>query len=447
FNTVPCVVASSPETAREFLKTHDSVFSDRPVPAAVDYLTYGSADFFFAPYGPYWKFMKKLCVSELLGGRILDRMLPLRRDEIGRSLQRTRNRAEAGEPMDVGGELIRVANNVISVMAMGERCSGGADEADWVRKLVAETAELTGKFNLSDYVWFCKRLDLQGFGKRLEDLRERFDSMMERIIEEHVEARMNKKGNGGEVKDLLDVLLDIKEDQDSEIKLTRENIKAFIWDIFAAGTESSAITTEWAMAELINHPEILNRARKEIDSVVGKSRLVQESDIPNLPYLQAIVKETMRLHPAAPLIMRESSRDCEIQGYKIPARTRLFVNVWAIGRDPNHWDEPLEFEPERFMDGKMDARGQHFEFLPFGSGRRVCPGTTLALHMVHANLAAMIQCFEWKVHGSTKSDGNIVDMEEGVGLTIPRAHPLICVPVARLHPFPTIEMGDSVTDQ
>ncbi|CAI0386883.1 unnamed protein product [Linum tenue] len=389
--------------------------------------------------------MKKLCVSELLGGRILDRMLPLRRDEIGRSLQRTRNRAEAGEPMDVGGELIRVANNVISVMAMGERCSGGADEADWVRKLVAETAELTGKFNLSDYVWFCKRLDLQGFGKRLEDLRERFDSMMERIIEEHVEARMNKKkkttvvgGNGGEVKDLLDVLLDIKEDQDSEIKLTRENIKAFIWDIFAAGTESSAITTEWAMAELINHPEILNRARKEIDSVVGKSRLVQESDIPNLPYLQAIVKETMRLHPAAPLIMRESSRDCEIQGYKIPARTRLFVNVWAIGRDPNHWDEPLEFEPERFMDGKMDARGQHFEFLPFGSGRRVCPGTTLALHMVHANLAAMIQCFEWKVHGSTK---------KGVGLTIPRAHPLICVPVARLHPFPTIEMGDSVTDQ
>ncbi|CAI0386885.1 unnamed protein product, partial [Linum tenue] len=431
-----CVVASSPETAREFLKTHDSVFSDRPVPAAVDYLTYGSADFFFAPYGPYWKFMKKLCVSELLGGRILDRMLPLRRDEIGRSLQRTRNRAEAGEPMDVGGELIRVANNVISVMAMGERCSGGADEADWVRKLVAETAELTGK-----------RLDLQGFGKRLEDLRERFDSMMERIIEEHVEARMNKKKKTTVVKDLLDVLLDIKEDQDSEIKLTRENIKAFIWDIFAAGTESSAITTEWAMAELINHPEILNRARKEIDSVVGKSRLVQESDIPNLPYLQAIVKETMRLHPAAPLIMRESSRDCEIQGYKIPARTRLFVNVWAIGRDPNHWDEPLEFEPERFMDGKMDARGQHFEFLPFGSGRRVCPGTTLALHMVHANLAAMIQCFEWKVHGSTKSDGNIVDMEEGVGLTIPRAHPLICVPVARLHPFPTIEMGDSVTDQ
>ncbi|CAI0388369.1 unnamed protein product [Linum tenue] len=301
--SVPCVVASSPETAREFLKTHDSVFSDRPVPAAVDYLTYGSADFFFAPYGPYWKFMKKLCVSELLGGRILDRMLPLRRDEIGRSLQRTRNRAEAGEPMDVGGELIRVANNVISVMAMGERCSGGADEADWVRKLVAETAELTGKFNLSDYVWFCKRLDLQGFGKRLEDLRER------------------------------------KEDQDSEIKLTRENIKAFIWDIFAAGTESSAITTEWAMAELINHPEILNRARKEIDSVVGKSRLVQESDIPDLPYLQAIVKETMMLHPAAPLIMRESSRDCEIQGYKIPARTRLFVNVWAIGRDPN-LDQP-----------------------------------------------------------------------------------------------------------
>ncbi|CAI0539900.1 unnamed protein product [Linum tenue] len=445
--SVPCVVASSPATAREFLKTYESLFSDRPIPAAVDYLTYGSADFSFAPYGPYWKFMKKLCMSELLGGRILDRMLPLRREEIGRFLQGTKNRAEAGEAMDVGGELIRVANNVISVMMMRERCSGGAEEADQVRKLVEETAELTGKFNLSDYIWFCKRLDLQGFGKRLKDLRSRFDSMMERIIEEHVEARKKNINGDDEVKDLLDVLLDIKEDEDSEIKLTRENIKAFILDIFAAGTDTSAITTEWALAELINHPEILNRAREEIDTVVGKSRLVKESDIPNLPYLQAIVKETLRLHPTGPLIVRESSENCEIQGYKIPARTRLFVNVWALGRDPSHWDEPLEFKPERFIDGagksQMDVRGQHFEFLPFGSGRRGCPGTTLALHMVHTSLAVMVQCFEWKVHESTKrSDGGNVDMEEGVGLTLPRAHPLICVPVPRLHPFPTIGLDD-----
>ena len=144
----------------------------------------------------------------------------------------------------------------------------------------------------------------------------------------------------------------------------------------------------------------MGKARREIDSVVGKNRLVEESDIINLPYLQAIVKETPRLHPAGPLIVRESSTDCTIGGYDIPAGTRLFVNAWAIGRDPNHWENPLEFRPERFVneDGTLKSqlavRGQHFCLLPFGSGRRGCPGTSLALQIVQTSLASMIQCFE-----------------------------------------------------
>ncbi|CAA3031907.1 cytochrome P450 93A3-like, partial [Olea europaea subsp. europaea] len=210
-------------------------------------------------------------------------------------------------------------------------------------------------------------------------------------------------------------------------------------DIFAAGTDTSAITTEWALAELINHPNILRKAQHEINSVVGKKRLVEESDISNLPYLQAIVKETLRLHPTGPLIVRESSDDCNVAGYHIPAKTRLFVNVWAIGRDPEHWENPLEFRPERFLneDGnlkaQLDVRGQHYHLLPFGSGRRGCPGTSLALLVVQTTLAAMIQCFEWKVEGN-----GTVNMEEGPGLTLPKAHPLICFPVARLNPIPSM---------
>lgn len=185
----------------------------------------------------------------------------------------------------------------------------------------------------------------------------------------------------------------------------------------------------------------MEKARKEIDTVVGKSRLVEESDITNLSYLQAIVKETLRLHPTGPLIVRESSEDCTIGGYEIPAKTRLFVNVWAIGRDPKHWENPLEFRPERFIgeegSGKsqLDVRGQHFHLLPFGSGRRGCPGTSLALQVVQTSLAAMIQCFEWKVGNG---GSGTVSMEEGPGLTLPRAHPLLCVPVARLNPFPLV---------
>ncbi|KAH6767803.1 cytochrome P450 [Perilla frutescens var. hirtella] len=319
---------------------------------------------------------------------------------------------------------------------MSERCSEDEDEAGAVRKLIQETAELTGKFNLSDYIWFCKNLDLQGFGKRLKEVRDRFDRMMEKIIDEHQNQRWKSKDDGrkGEVlRDLLDILLDIAEDGSSEIKLTRENIKAFILDLFAAGTDTSAITVEWALAELINHPNILQKAVQEIDSVIGKYRLVEESDITSLPYLQAIVKETLRLHPTGPMIVRQSSEDCTIAGYDIAAKTRLFVNVWALGRDPNHWEDALEFKPQRFLskdNGQLDVRGQHYHFLPFGTGRRGCPGTTLALQVVQATLAALIQCFDFKLDGGKNS----VDMEEGPGLTLPRAHALICIPLPRLNP-------------
>ncbi|KAK9026600.1 hypothetical protein V6N11_039435 [Hibiscus sabdariffa] len=466
--SVPCVVASSPEMAKEFLKTHESSFSNRPITAAVDYLTYGSADFSFAPYGPYWKFMKKICMSELLSGRMLDQFLPVRVEEIRRFLQLMEKKASTGEKVDVGGELVRLTNNIVSRMAMNQTCSDNEDEAEEVRKLVEATAELTGQFNLSDFIWFCKNLDLQGMKKKLKHVRDKFDSMMDKIIKEHEEAR--KRKDHDTVKDLLHVLLDTSEDETSDMKLSRENIKAFILvinllshqstsyielsqitkhftrntdtrlhifsqDIFTAGTDTSAITIEWALSELINHPNVMEKARQEMDIVVGKKRIVEESDISNLPYLQAVVKETLRLHPTGPMIVRESSQDCTIGGYDIPAKTRLFVNVWAIGRDPNHWDNPLEFRPERFIEGsgenQIDVRGQHFHLLPFGSGRRSCPGTTMALQVVQTSLAAMIQCFEWKVDGS-------VDMEEGPGLTLPRAHPLKCVPILRLNPFPSI---------
>lgn len=237
--SVPCVVVSSPEIAKQVLKTHENSFLNRPQTAVVDYLTYGSQDFSFAPYGVYWKFMKKICMSELLGGRTLDMLLPVRRDEIKCFVELLLQKAKDGVAVDIEAELLRASNNVISRMLMSERCSENEEEAGSMRKLVQEIAELTGKFNLSDYIWFCKNLDLQGFGKRTKDVHRRFDEMMERIINEHQETRRRRnslsKGGAGElVKDLLDILLDIAEDQDSELTLTRENIKAFILVSFSS---------------------------------------------------------------------------------------------------------------------------------------------------------------------------------------------------------------------
>jgi cytochrome P450 family 93 subfamily A len=216
-------------------------------------------------------------------------------------------------------------------------------------------------------------------------------------------------------------------------------VGSYSQDIFAAGTDTTTITLEWALSELINNPAVLRRAQAELDAAVGASRLADESDIPRLPYLQAIAKETLRLHPTGPLVVRRSMAPCNVSGYDVPAGATVFVNVWAIGRDPASWaPDPLAFRPERFLEEEgggesagLDVRGQHFHLLPFGSGRRICPGASLAMLVVQAALAAMLQCFEW-----TPVGGAPVDMEEGPGLTLPRKRPLVCTVKARLHPLP-----------
>ncbi|XVE61225.1 hypothetical protein DITRI_Ditri06bG0022400 [Diplodiscus trichospermus] len=441
----PCLLVSSPELAKDVYKNHETTFLNRPRSANLDYLTYGTSDMATAPYGPLWKYMKKLCMSELLGTRTLDQFLPVRREEMKRFVEIIQEKAEAGNAVDVGVELMRLTNNIISRMMLSKRCSDKEDDANDVQTLVKEMNNLGTKFNLSDLICFCKNLDLQGFRKRLKDARERYDILMEKIILEHKEARKKNGAEGDRVNDVLDILIDVSEDENAEMKLTRENIKAFIMNLFGAGTETSSVTVEWGLAELINHPNVMEKAQKEIDSVVGRNRILEESDIANLPYLKAIVKETLRLHPAGPLAVRESTEDCIIGGYEIPEGTRLFVNLWALGRDPKHWENPLEFTPERFLTEAwrqgtnqfqfLDVRGQHFSLLPFGSGRRSCPGASLALQVVPTVLGIMIQCFDWKVGDGANG---AVNMEEKAGLTLLRAHPLVCHPMARLSPFPSI---------
>ncbi|KAJ7976844.1 Cytochrome P450 [Quillaja saponaria] len=408
--SLPCVVVSSSEIAKEILKTNEISFADRKANTAVSYLTYGSSDFGFAPYGAYWKFIKKLCMSELLNGRMLDQLLPIRQEEINRLLQMIQMNAESGEAVDISGELVRLSSSIITRMSISKRCTDSDEEAHNIRKLVKESSKLSARFNLSDYHWLFKKLDVQGLNKGLKEVRDGFDAILERTIDEHLEAR-KKKTAGGAPKDILDVLLNILEDESSEIKLTRINIKAFFMDLLSGGTDTSAITAEWVLAELINHPTIMEKARKEIDSVVGKDRVVLESDIANLPYIQAVVKETLRLHTPASIVARQSSESCNIVGYDIPANTKVFVNVWALGRDPKYWDNPLEFNPERFLSQKgtgvatsqLDVRGQNYHLLPFGSGRRGCPGASLALNIVQTTVAALIQCFEWKVGDGRES--------------------------------------------
>ncbi|KAE8693509.1 Licodione synthase [Hibiscus syriacus] len=438
--SINCIVASSPELAEELLKTHELTFSARKHNAAIHHLTYDSS-FAFAPYGPYWKFIKKFSTIELLGHRTLGQFHPVRTKELHHFIRFLLDKSKECETVNVTEELLKLTNNVISQMMLGIRCSETGEETDGVQTLVRQVSQIIGEFNVSDVIWFCKHLDLQGFRKRFEDIHTRYDTLLEKIISDREHVRKNKKRNDDdEVKDFLDMLLDVFDDANSEVQLTRNHIKALILDFLTAGTDTSGSAIEWALAELINNPEVLRKAQKEIDEVVGKTRLVQESDTCHLPYLEAIIKESFRLHPPIPMISRKAIEECNIKGYTIPAQSLLFVNMWSVARDPKLWEDPLKFQPERFLkpngadnnSSTVDVKGHHYQLLPFGTGRRSCVGMSLAMQELPVTLAAMIQCFDWKATETPNTGG--VDMTERPGLVVPRAKDLKCIPIARFIP-------------
>nr|AYM55638.1 cytochrome p450 [Croton stellatopilosus] len=432
--SVSCVVASTPELAKHLLKTHELSFSSRQNSLAISSLTCDSS-LAFAPYGPYWKFVRKLATSELLGNRMLNRFLVIRNKELHYFLAGFCSRT--GQSVNVTQELIKLTNNIISMVMLNMRSSDSDSEAEILRNAIRKVTQIFGEFNVSDFIWWCKYFDLQGFQKRIDEIYKECYGWLEKLVAARERERKSNTRNGV-AKDFLDILLDAMADENAEIRLTRTQVKALILDFFTAATDTMATTLEWAMAELINHPKILEKAREEIKRVVGDNRIVQESDNPNLEYIRAILKETFRFHPPVPLVSRKSIEECKINGYKIPANSLMFVNIWSIGRDPKYWNNPLEFKPERFLESNsnVDIRGQHFELLPFGSGRRSCPGVSLAMEILPTTLAAMIQCFDWKVDNAsgTKTNGGeiVLDMSERSGFTAPRFQDLVCIPVPRL---------------
>lgn len=199
-------------------------------------------------------------------------------------------------------------------------------------------------------------------------------------------------------------------------------------NIFVAGTDTTTYTLEWAMAELIHNPTIMSKVEKELQQVVGKGIPVEETDITSLPYLHAVIKETFRLHPPVPLLLpRKAEVDVEISGYTIPKDAQLFINAWVIGRDPTKWENPTVFSPERFLDSEIDVKGHHFELIPFGSGRRICPGLPLAIRMLPLMLGSLINCFNWKLEDGIKLDD--LDKEDEYGITMEKSQPVRVVPI------------------
>jgi len=310
----------------------------------------------------------------------------------------------------------------------GTRSEADADtdmslEAQEFKQVVDEIIPLIGAANIWDYVPVMRWFDVFGVRNKILATVTRRDGFLRRLIDAE-RRRMDEGGDEGEKKSMIAVLLTLQKTEPA--LYTDQMIIALCANLFIAGTETTSSTIEWAMSLLLNHPAALKKAQAEINASIGTSRMVAADDVPRLNYLQCVINETLRLYPAAPLLLpHESSADCKVGGYDVPSGTMLIVNAYAIHRDPSAWEDPAAFRPERFEDGKGDG----LLMMPFGMGRRRCPGETLALHTVGMVLGTLVQCFNWD-----RVDDMEVDMTEGVGITMPKAMPLeaMCSPRATM---------------
>ncbi|CBI33745.3 unnamed protein product, partial [Vitis vinifera] len=378
FGSQLAVIVSSPSAVEECFTKNDVVLADRPRLASGNAL-------------------------EIFSSNRLNMFLGIRRDEM--------------RPM-----LTELNFNIITRMVAGKRYYGEDleyAEAKRFRDIISEIFELLGALsNPADFLPILRWIGFGNHEKKLKKITRETKAILQGLIDEHRSG--NDKGSVDN-NSMIDHLLSLQKTEPEYY--TDDIIKGLVLVLILGGTDTSAATMEWAMTLLLNHPDVLEKAKVELDMHVGKDRLIEESDLPKLRYLQSIISETMRAFPVGPLLVPHmSSDDCQIGGFDIPRGTLLLVNAWALHRDPQVWEDPTSFKPERFENGERED----YKLVPFGIGRRACPGAGLAQRVVGLALGSLIQCYDWK-----KISNTAIDTTEGKGLSMPKLEPLEAMCKAR----------------
>ncbi|CAI0558619.1 unnamed protein product [Linum tenue] len=433
------IVVSKWEIAKECLTTNDKAFiARRPHTIATETLGYNYSVFGFTPYGHYWRQMRKLVTIELLSSHRLRLLKPVRESEIRLATRELydlwRQARKGGKNDTVSVEMMGwfgdVALNGILRVVFGKRVgyyTSRDEESAKLKKLVRDYFDSVEKFGVGDVFPWLRRFDIGGHEESLKRIAKDLDDVVHEWLREHKESRCDGGGTTEKLDgdDFMGVLLSILDEYGAERHDADAVNKATCVGLVLGASDSSTVVMSWALSLLMNHPEALKKAQIELEDLVGMERQVQESDLPNLHYLQAVVKETFRLYPPVPVNMRgPSGEDCVVAGRHIPKGTQLVLNYFKLQRDPHVWVEPNEFRPERFLTTthkNVDVKGQDFELLPFGAGRRMCPGVSFALHVVQLTLATLLQGFDFR---TTTFSGAKVDMGEAMGSTYQRASPL-----------------------
>ncbi|XP_018497773.2 cytochrome P450 736A117-like [Pyrus x bretschneideri] len=428
FGSMPVLVVSSAEAASEVMKTHDITFSNRPRITFFKKLLYDFKDVASAPYGEYWRQVKSICVLNLLSSKKVRSFSTVREEEAKSMINNIMKQSTSttSSVFNLSDIFLTLTNDVICRVVLGTKYSDGGENGKMFKGLSVEFTAIMSRINIGDYIpwlsWFSR---LNGLDAKQDDLAKRYDDFLQTVVQEHMDGDHVKNEHE---KDLVDILLSLQKENLLGIPLDLVSIKAITLDMFTAGTDTTYTALEWTMSELLRHPRVMKKLQNEVRGIVGNKTDIIEDDLVGMHYLKAVIKETLRLHPPLPLLLpRMSTQDVKISGYDIKANTQVIVNAWQIGRDPKSYNNPEEYEPERFLNSDIDYKGTDYELIPFGAGRRGCPGIQFAVAVKEIALANLVHKFDWALPGGAR--GEDLDMTESTGATVQRKYPLKAVAI------------------
>ncbi|CAI0422376.1 unnamed protein product [Linum tenue] len=421
----PTVVIASGEASREAMKDHDLETCSRALSVGPGRLSYNFLDVAFSPYSDYWREMRKLFIFELLSMKRVHMYWYAREEQIDRLVVRLSDASAKGSTVNLTEMVFHVIDGIMGTVAFG-RTYGQLEFKDGFVKVISSAMDMLNGFHAEDFFPTAGRFidSLTGALATREQTFKNLDGYFEKVLNQHLDPNRAKP----EHEDIVDVLIGLMRDQSASFQLTREHLKAILMNIFVGGIDTSAVTTTWALTELIKNPRIMKKAQSEIRGIVGPNKKrVEGRDLDKFKYLELIIREVFRKHPPVPLLIPHFCvKHCKIGGYDILPGTQVVINTYSLGRDPKCWTDVETFYPERFENSNVDYQGSHFELVPFGAGRRICPGLAMGTTAVKYTLANLLYFFDFQLPGGMKFED--FPIEDAGGLTIHNKEDLVLIP-------------------